>query len=62
MRKFSTAKKKLTVLMATFIMEVIEINVRRETEKCISYNFVDKLTEDCTLKIKRKLETSVLLS
>lgn len=48
--------------MATFIMEVIEINVRRETEKCIFYNFVDKLTEDFTLKIKRKLETSVLLS
>lgn len=36
--------------MATFIMEVIEINVRRETEKCIFYNFVDKLTEDFILK------------
>lgn len=48
--------------MATFIMEVIEINVRRETEKCICYNFADKLTEDFTLKIKLKLETSVLLS
>lgn len=37
--------------MATFIMEVIEINVRRETEKCIFYNIVDKLTEDFSLKI-----------
>lgn len=48
--------------MATSIMEVIENNVRRETEKCIFYKIVDKLTEDFTLKIKRKLETSVLLS
>lgn len=48
--------------MATFIMKVKEINVRRETEKCIFYNIVDKLTEDFILKIKQKFETSVLLS
>lgn len=37
--------------MTASIMKVKEINVRRETEKCIFYNIVDKLTEDFTLKI-----------